>query len=256
MLGASRAMFHGASFGGGGGGPGAAEAVYFDGTNDVLERGSNLTGLSNGNELLVSFWYNFKGGDGDFVVLIEETSFIVRIVKFNDKWRIELSDVGGGTLWVVHGNTVYTTLVNTGWHSFLLAIDMDATPDVMQLRLDDVDETLDDQSGPNSGQIGLSLGTDWGIGGISGGGSRADVEIADMWLDDTFLDLDVEANRRKFIDASGKPVGLGSDGSTPTGSQPLIFFSGPTVTWHNNKGTGGGFTEIGALTDASSNPND
>ena len=66
----------------------------------------------------------------------------------------------------------------------------------------------------------------------------------------------MEANRRKFIDVDGKPVDLGSDGSTPTGTVPLMFFSGPTDDWHINKGSVGGFTETGAFTDAPYSPSD
>ena len=40
----------------------------------------------------------------------------------------------------------------------------------------------------------------------------------------------------------------------PTGKSPDICLTGPTEDWHTNKGTGGGFTENGALTDAASQP--
>jgi hypothetical protein len=72
----------------------------------------------------------------------------------------------------------------------------------------------------------------------------------------THLDLSVEANRRKFISAAGKPVSLGANGSTPTGSQPIIYLANPTATWQDNLGAGGNFTENGALADAATNPSD
>lgn len=82
-----------------------------------------------------------------------------------------------------------------------------------------------------------------------------DIEVADVWFDaGTYLDLSIEANRRKFIDEYGDPVFLGGDGSLPTGSAPDIFLSGDTDSWHTNKGTGGGFTENGALSDAITKP--
>lgn len=82
-----------------------------------------------------------------------------------------------------------------------------------------------------------------------------DMEFADVWFDaGTYLDLSLEANRRKFIDENGDPVFLGDDGSLPTGSSPEMFLSGDTDNWHTNKGTGGGFTENGALTDAITKP--
>lgn len=79
--------------------------------------------------------------------------------------------------------------------------------------------------------------------------------IADFWFDQTsYIGLSIETNRRKFIDENGQPVYLGNDGSDPTGSPPDMYLSGDTLNWHTNKGTGGGFSENGALEDAISKP--
>jgi hypothetical protein len=79
--------------------------------------------------------------------------------------------------------------------------------------------------------------------------------VADYYLNlATSFDLSVEANRRKFITACKSAVLLGATGSKPTGTAPILFQSGATEAWHTNKGTGGGFTENGALSTASSKP--
>lgn len=52
----------------------------------------------------------------------------------------------------------------------------------------------------------------------------------------------------KFYD-NGNPVDLGENGSNPTQNEPIIFLNNPTATWQNNLGSGGNFTENGALTD-------
>ena len=45
------------------------------------------------------------------------------------------------------------------------------------------------------------------------------------------MDFTTTSNRRKFIDASGNPEDLGSDGSTPTGTAPEIYLAdGKTQT--------------------------
>jgi len=88
------------------------------------------------------------------------------------------------------------------------------------------------------------------------GNTKTDSDVAELWVDNSFIDFTVESNRRKFISASGKPVDLGSDGSAPTSSAPLVFLSGDTGTWHTNKGSGGGFTENGEITTASTSPSD
>jgi len=57
-------------------------------------------------------------------------------------------------------------------------------------------------------------------------------------------------NRKKFISAdgsSGRPVNLGVDGSTPFGTQPLVYFTGATADDWNNVGSAGAFTEVGTI---------
>lgn len=79
--------------------------------------------------------------------------------------------------------------------------------------------------------------------------------IADVYIaPGQFIDFSVEANRRKFISADGKPVDLGSNCSTPTGTAPAVCFSGNASSFGTNKGTGGAFTLTGTLTDAVTSP--
>jgi hypothetical protein len=89
------------------------------------------------------------------------------------------------------------------------------------------------------------------------GANKLKGDVADFWfMYGTFMDLTNATNRRKFIDAGGKPVNLGADGSTPTSSAPQIFLSGATASWHTNDGAGGGFTLNGTLATAASSPSD
>ena len=53
-------------------------------------------------------------------------------------------------------------------------------------------------------------------------------DMAELWMDDTYIDFSVQANREKFA-LAGKPQDLGSNGSTPFGYAPdcyLRFLSG------------------------------
>ena len=90
---------------------------------------------------------------------------------------------------------------------------------------------------------------DWGIGGrAASGANKFTGDIADLIIDDTYIDLSSSSNREKFILANS-PVDPGSDASTAMGASPLIYLNSNTLsTWHTNSGTGGGFTENGALT--------
>ena len=46
---------------------------------------------------------------------------------------------------------------------------------------------------------------------------------------------------------NGISENLGSDGSTPTGTAPILFLNNPASTWHTNLGTGGGMSLTGTL---------
>ena len=90
------------------------------------------------------------------------------------------------------------------------------------------------------------------------GGNNFLGDMAHFWFaPGQYLDFSVEANRRKFISALGKPVDLGADGSTPTGVAPAIFFTGNAAAFVANKGTGGAATTWWngtPLTDAATSP--
>ena len=61
-----------------------------------------------------------------------------------------------------------------------------------------------------------------------------------------YINFNIESNRRKFINADGTPVDLGADGSTPTGSRPMMYLSlrdGEAATeFATNRGYGSNFT--------------
>jgi len=259
MLGLPWRVMAGAA--GGGGGPAyTANGVRFDGTNDYLNRGADLTGQANSNLALVSFWFQMQGGNA-----VQQRIFgdnFGPTIHFNRNSAnklafIFLNSAQSTNTWAVTPTEIYSTTVNSGWNHVLLTIDTIAPR--RQIYVNDAVPASLDTDIQNSGNIGWNQSgiSNWTVGGVFNGTQLSNMDMADFYVNQAAsLDLSVVANRRKFIDASGKPVDLGSDGSTPTGSAPLVFLEGPTVSWHTNDGGGGGFTENGALTDASDSPSD
>lgn len=97
----------------------------------------------------------------------------------------------------------------------------------------------------------------WFVGANGLASARYTGGIADLWMAlGVYIDFSVEANRRKFISATGKPVDLGLDGSNPIGVKPTLFLSGDIDDWHVNKGDGDGLTENDALTLGATSPSD
>ena len=241
---------------GGGGGAFPVNAVHFDGVNDWLSKATVLTGAVDNADFLISSWFKVdEGTDGATHNLFTDPLarlFLLR--NGNNNIVLRFVDAADVKLWTWASTLVFSTVVNIGWNHVLLSARTAATP-LTHKYINDASHAGTDLDGPLTGTI------DWtkielGIGASFAGGGKMKGDMSEFYMTNEFLDLSVVANRRKFIDASGFPVDLGADGSTPTGTAPLIYQSGDTVSWHTNKGSGGGFTENGALTDAATSPSD
>lgn len=239
--------------GGGGGGAGyAAHAVKLDGTNDYLTRGAGLTGAADSKTGLVSFWINFKGGDATLQRILYAATVDLFLVekRTTNKFRI-YGTSSSSTKLELHSSSAYTS--SSGWIHFLASWDL-STPETYLY----INDANDEGGGGTAVDSTIDLThSDWGIGAEAAGNQLINADLADFYFEDTFLDISVLANRRKFIDSGGKPVDLGSDGSTPTGSSPLIVLNDQvTAGWESNNGTGGGMSENGALADGADSPSD
>ena len=232
--------------------PFTAHAVRFDGTNDYLTRGGGLTGAVNGQQGTLSLWTDFKGGNSTSLFLLLSTNDNVRLFRNGtNKFELQCENTAGTIILLMTSTSSWT--VSSGWINALLSWDLSVP--VAHMYINDVD---DEAGGSTETDDTIDYtAAEWWIGTNTGAANFLNADLSEFWFDDTFLDISVEANRRKFIDAAGKPVNLGSAGQLPTGSSPLICFNNTTTAgWENNKGTGGGFTENGALADGASSPSD
>ena len=236
-------------------------SVAFGGTNEFLHKSTDLTGTAIGENGICAFWSDLKGGNGALQDILACVTDHIRIErKADDKISIILLTTGGSGLWTFNSTSTFTTASNPGWHFFAFAWQLDASPVALR-RIDGAVLAGTDAAGPSQGNVDWT-NTNWTMGATAGagGGNKIFADVGDFYLDDNFFDISVLANERKFIDAAGKPVDLGEDGSGPTGAAPLVYFSkrdGEAASaFATNKGTGGGFTENGTLSDGASSPSD
>jgi hypothetical protein len=222
----------------------------FDGTDDYLTRGAGLTGAADSKLWTVSVWFRIADGDsgrrlvctastvggagsGIFLTIDEDNRFTA--IAYNNAAAAKILDIRSSIL-----------ITGRMYHA-LVSVDL-ANTSKRHLYIDDVSDLAQINTYTND-TIDFTK-SDWSIGGEPNGDLLFDGEIGELWCAPVvYLDFSVESNRRKFIDASRVPVSLGADGSTPTGTAPLVFLSGAIATWHTNKGSGGGFTVHGALTE-------
>ena len=231
----------------------SANAVTFSsGDNDILNRGSDLTGSADGKEGLLSLW--FLTTDSGIAHVLNSTSNRVSCA-FN---------VGGSGSFIVllrnsSGTTIGSFVTNTdgwndsAWHHIMISWNLATSAAHLYV---DNSENLTETT--NTDDTIEYTNAEWTIGGtVAGPSHNYEGDLADYLFNDAYIDLSVAGNRAKFIDASTlKPVDIGAGGIDALGETALICFQNPTSTWHTNTGDGGGFTLTGALGTASSSPSD
>lgn len=232
----------------------APTGVYFDGVNDYLTQSSALNGVADGKSFTASVWIKYEGYPGQMEVLTNQTG------KLDMFWHgtlhnfhVLLRNSSSSIIAQVACGPVYPTVGQ--WYNYLISFDL-TNPAKRFCYVNDVsDLTIYTY---NDDVINYNIASPvWRVGGSVDGPVTDKFKgyIGDLWVDfNRYIDFSIEANRRKFITADGRPVYLGADGSGPTGTAPMIFLSGNVSNWHTNKGTGGGFTVSGSLTAADNNP--
>jgi hypothetical protein len=229
-----------------------AQGVRFDGAAN-LQTEVGLTGSPVDAKVgMFSCWFKMMGNDGGYNVMLEGDggTLCLSIYRWVDnKIRIVGADAGGTAVLDMYSTSTY--MVGMGWKHILASWDLSAAR--AQLYVSDVDDRAGSPTLTNTNIDYTSL--NWAIGTRFGGALGLNAEVADFYVNfATSLDISNSTNRRKFITAGLAPVDLGSDGSTPTGTAPIIYLHGAVASWHTNDGAGGGFTLTGTLTAAGSNP--
>ena len=230
-----------------------ANAVDYDGTNDTLLRGSDLTGNADSKVGTFSAWVRLDGSNASQLRITATVgnTFIVRRLSDNT-FGIQLENPAGTPILTLVSSTTYTS--GATWLHITSAWDLSVP--VAHLFISDAD---DEAGGSTETDDTIDYtASDWAIGSNGGGGGqRWDGCMSEVYINTAeFLDISVEANRRKFIDASGKAVSLGSDGSLPTGTAPIVYLNGDSTNFEINQGDGGDFSVTGALDDCSTSPTD
>ncbi len=242
------------------------QGVVFDGVNDYLNRNGIFTGAANNKLWTCGFWFRNLPQDGVTRSLIGSSGIgPVQIEQRNGNFTMRAERVASGAAYLASSSFT----VDSDWHHFVFSIDLSSTSK-RYYYADAVDvgathttyNTATDIAWASDDSPTLS-GNTW-IGrdlnnGATEVNSRFSGEIADLWMSNVYIDLSIPANLQAFI-RDGKPVNLGSNGSNPNGTAPLLYLSAAGAAtadvFATNKGSGGGMTLTGALTTSSTSPSD
>jgi hypothetical protein len=239
-----------------------ADAADFDGTNDYMLRGADLTGIADGKSGAISFWYRVDGGDGTTRQIFNNNISAGQRFHLhhliNNKFEI-VGSAADGSGEILKLDSVNAYLATSTWLHILASWDL--ASNVSSLYINDVSDHSSIIRTNNT--IDYSGGTNWAVGSsaYSPGSDKINGCLAEVYFaPNQYLDFSVESNRRKFITAAGKPAHLGTDGSLPTGTAPIMYHhldNGEAVAnFATNRGTGGNFTITGTLDTASTSPTD
>lgn len=232
-----------------------ADAVTFN-RNVYLTRGADYSGAANSSQGIFSAWVKFNAANGSLHEILTDAGNGYDISRLaNNKIYISLNN--GARQYDIGTAVTYTT--SSGWIHILASWDTNysAGNKLGHLYINDVSDKVVESDSDSSFTVDYTS-TDHVVGGAVTGTSLLGADVAELYFaPGQFLDFSNSTNRRKFISAAGKPVSLGSDGSTPTGVAPILYLKGQAATFATNKGTGGGMTSNGgSLTDAGTSPSD
>lgn len=214
-------------------------------TDDYLTRGSAFTGIANGTNGMMSFWIkSYTSGNAEVIfgssgldlIVSKKTTGLIQF-KCNDNFiPTTLVDI-----------TSTASVEGGAWHHVAITWSTNADADC-KIYVDGTDGTTITTRQPGAAAIHYS----WTTHRISNVGSM-NCDVSEFWYAPNQR-IDLASNITKFRSAGGAPVSLGSDGSTPTGTAPILYYKDPFTTLVN-AGTGGDFTlGAGALTAGSAIP--
>lgn len=229
-----------------------AKAVAFNGSSWLI-RDSGFSGVSDGKLGTVSVWFRMNAGTNGQIstlsqAIVAGTTRTIFFSRFdNNLVNVIVREIGGDPDKYLRFTTDETVTSSSGWVHFCASWDvgngrvhsyLNGASSIDNLSVSNV--TLDYTS--MTVQIG-AFTDDWTLDG----------DIADFFFDTKYIDLSIPANLNKFR-LGNRPRYLGANGERPFESQPVMFLTGPAATFHVNKGVGGDFVQVGALTDAPTSP--
>ena len=236
------------------------DGANFDGTNDYMLRGAALTGAA--DSYTGAFFTNFKlGGITTFRYLwFADASTSQCLFNNANKIRITLYDITAAKALIYTSTSTYTDTAS--WHSLKVSWNTNAGAGAKTISvfIDDVQDTGSVSDVDTAFQVGWT-GTNFGIGAALDGSSKQNADLAQFWLTHSgSVDMTNSATRALFTSTAIKPVNLGADGSTPTGTAPIIYFhlddGEAAANFATNRGSGGNFTITGTLTTSATSPSD
>lgn len=235
-----------------------ANAVDYNGSTDYLSRSSAFVGGANNSQGIFSSWFRLDGGDGTSLFFFGAdvgAGANSTLIRRNSSNGISIALQNAGPTAIFQFATAASYITSATWHHLLISWDtgFGSGSRFSNLYIDNVSDNILGTDTGSSFTNNFSTETNLNVA-ADGGSSLFNGCLAEVYLaSGQYLDFSILSNRQKFI-LNGKPVSLGSTGSTPTGIAPTIYLPNMAATIGTNAGTGGDFTINGSPANASTSP--
>lgn len=232
------------------------KGVKFNGTNVSINSTSALNVPGNVNHFTLSAWLRAANtGNQQQVLYITDASGNVRVnakVLANGVYQVEAFTSAGAT--VFSGS--FSTPVSGVWAHFIVNYRDDS---VSADRIQAYANGVSDETGfsvVSTNQIYIDRYANLGVTYdplLVSNSNRYAGSMAEIYLQTANnIDLTVPATLAKFLNGTA-PAALGTNGTTPTGSRPDLYFSRGSSdaesVFGSNRGNMGSFAATGTLTD-------
>ena len=209
----------------------------FNGTASVISKTAQLSGIADSKVFLLSFFIKKTGSV--LYTICDTTGAAVRVTIDASNRLVIVAENSAGT--VILSATVTTTITNTTDTHVIMSIDL-ANASNRAIYLNNVSASVTWTTYTND-LIDFTV-TDFYIGSEVGGGNKFAGDLSEFFLTTptSYVDITQEPVRLKFRDAFGYCVDLGSNGSTPLGTQPVVYLRFDPSAFGVNAGSGGNFT--------------
>ena len=223
-----------------------------DTTPDYFEISTQPTGAANGKVFTLSLWFKRANAPTSNEVLFAvQGRHLVTLKNVGDNLSIEFESEANADVILADTSTQFS---DTNWHHLLVSCDVSDTAK-RHAYIDGVEETMTWTTYDNT-EIDWTRAS-YSIGSETGGATPYGGCMSEFYLALEYIDLSAASNLAKFINASGKPVDLGSDGSTPTGNAPLFYLNKAGAAFGTDQsGNSNDLTAGGAPTVCSTSPSD
>ncbi len=221
------------------------ESVDLDGTNDYLSRASDFSGNTDGKTFTFSCWVYRAAAVGLKYLYDSEATGGIEIYISSNIFTVRAENATG-TRVLVASSTV-PLLPAATFLNIIISVDLSDTGK-RSIYINDattteawdtyLDQNIDFTKSNHA--VGASIGTSGAFFG----------RLSNVFLDYTYRDLSIEANRRLFITEDLKPA----DGLSSLSPIMYMPMTDPD-TWHINEGTGGNFTANGTVATSGRGPN-